>query len=71
MCQRMLDVEVILVVKDGDGLAGGRGGGIGGGGGVVAALRRDGDGGQIDLLSHLGLMLWGDCREGEGEADAG
>lgn len=38
VCQRVLDVEVILVVEDGDGLAGGRGSGIGGGGGVVAAL---------------------------------
>lgn len=55
MCQRMLDVEVILVVEDGDGLAGG-GSGIGGGGGVVAAFGRDGDGGQIDLLGHLGVM---------------
>lgn len=58
MCQRMLDVEVILVVEDGDGLAGrGSGSGIGGGGGVVAALGRDRDGGQVDLLSHLGWMV--------------
>lgn len=56
MCQRMLDVEVILVVEDGDGLAGGSSG-ISGGGGVVAALGRDRDGGQIDLLSHLGWMV--------------
>lgn len=64
VCQRMLDVEVILVVEDSDGLAGGRGGGVSGGGGVVAALGRDGDGGQIDLLGHLGLMFQYDCRGG-------
>lgn len=71
VCQRVLDIEVILVVEDGDGLAGGGRGGIGGGRGVVAALGRDGDGGQIDLLSHLGLMSCDDCRVGEAEGRRG
>lgn len=61
--QGVLDGEVVLVVEDGHHLA------IillrtarsSGSGGVVAALWRDGDGGQIDLLRHLESVVgvWG------------
>lgn len=47
----MLDIEVLLVVEDGDGLV------VLGGGSVavgVAALGADRDGGEIDLLGHGG-----------------
>lgn len=55
MSQRVLDIEVILVVKDRDGLGlgGKRSVGGGRGRGIVTTLRRDGDGGQVNLLRHL------------------
>lgn len=54
MSQRVLDVEVILVVEDGDRLGLSRGSSIARGRSVVAALGRHGDGRQVDLLGHLG-----------------
>ena len=47
----MLDIEVLLVVEDGDGLV------VLDGGlavGIVAALGADRNGGEIDLLGHGG-----------------
>lgn len=52
VCKRVLDSEVILVVEHSHDLAIVCRG-VGGSRGVVAALRRDGDGGQVDLLRHL------------------
>ena len=49
--QRMLDIEVVLVVEDGDLitlLSGFRG---------LLSLWRDGDGGEIDLLRHCDGVL--------------
>lgn len=49
----MLDIEVILVVEDGNGFVGVISSRLGGGAvRVVAALGRDGDGGEVDLLRH-------------------
>lgn len=53
MSERVLDGEVVLVIENSDDLVGG-GGSIGRGGGVVATFRRDGNGGQVNLLRHLG-----------------
>ena len=49
----MLDIEVLLVVEDGDGLVilGLLSGGVAVG---VAALGADGNGGEVDLLGHGG-----------------
>lgn len=47
----MLDIEVVLVVEDGHRLAVVRGLAS-----VLSALGRDGDGGEIDLLVHVGCL---------------
>lgn len=50
----VLDVEVVLVMEDGDGLAAVGGGS---GSGVLLSVGGDGDGREIDLLIHVGGCL--------------
>lgn len=52
MHQRVLDVEVVLVVKDGDFLLSIGSGNGRGGRGIVSTIGRDGDRGEVDLRCH-------------------
>lgn len=54
MRERVLDIEVIFVVENGDSLGCRCGSSISGGGGIVSTLRRDGNGREVDLLGHVG-----------------
>ena len=56
MRQRVLHVEVVLVVKDGSYLAFL---GLGGGLGSTLTIWRDGDGGEVNLLRHCSGWLMG------------
>lgn len=47
--ERMLHIKVVLVVENGHGLAV-----VLGFASVLLAVRRDGNGGQVDLLVHIG-----------------
>ena len=55
--QRVLDIEVVLVVEDGDHpiVHAGRGGHIA----RLVPIGRNGDGGEVDLLRHLVLECVG------------